>query len=74
MPCQCRPNAVPMVSWIAKCQFCHMLSMACRVVRVGFRAGPDTRAPDEWFEAFNDDRVIHPYLDEGQSDKSRIPT
>ncbi len=35
MPCQCRPNAVPMVSWIAKCQFCHMLSMACRVVRVG---------------------------------------
>jgi len=39
-----------------------------------FRAGPDTRAPDEWFEAFNDDRVIHPYLDEGQSDKSRIPT
>ena len=27
---------------------------------------------DEWFKPFNDDRVIHPYLDEGQSDKSRI--
>ena len=26
---------------------------------------------DEWFKPFNDDRVIHPYLDEGQSDKSR---
>jgi hypothetical protein len=29
---------------------------------------------DEWFWPFNDDRVIHPYLDEGQSDKSRILT
>jgi len=27
---------------------------------------------DEWFKPFNDERVIHPYLDEGQSDKSRI--
>jgi hypothetical protein len=27
---------------------------------------------DEWFKPFNDERVIHPYLDEGQSDKHRI--
>jgi hypothetical protein len=27
---------------------------------------------DEWFKPFNDDRVIHLYLDESQSDKSRI--
>jgi hypothetical protein len=27
---------------------------------------------DEWFKPFNDDRVIYPYLDEGQSDKRRI--
>jgi len=25
---------------------------------------------DEWFKPFNDERIIHPYLDEGQSDNS----
>jgi hypothetical protein len=24
---------------------------------------------DEWFKPFDDERIVHPYLDEGQSDK-----
>jgi hypothetical protein len=27
---------------------------------------------DEWFKPFNDDRIVHPYLDEGQSDKRSV--
>jgi hypothetical protein len=52
MPCQCRPNAVPLVWWTAKSQFCQMLRKAWPGTSWMLRADPGAGAPDERFEPF----------------------